>query len=433
MRKSGSESVIPGPSANSGISSHDRRAAYIALGVLFLVNVLNTVDRNLLVVLNEPIKREYALSDGQIGLLATAFAISYAIAGFPLGMAADRLSRRGIVASCLGLWSAMTALCGVAASHFQLMLARIGVGAGEAGSGPAILSLISDLFPRERRATMTSIYYLSTSVGIMAGLGFGAWVAQNMGWRATFFIAAAPAILLVPLLFLAVPEPVRSTDSEAIEQSTLAAFLRFLMIQKSLCWIIIGNVINVMVISGLGAWFVSYIVRQHGTELAHIGLYAGILHGVMGIVGTLAGGLLSDRFSRTDPRRGLWLVAVSALLTGAMFIGVVLSPMLGWSLVFYTMYCLVSSIWFGPIYALTLSLVFPRMRGKSSAFLYVATNLAGYGIGAPLVGYLSDRIGGGSADGLGSALVLVASLSAVTALCLFVGSKTLREDLARCG
>lgn len=410
-----------------------RSTAYSALSVLFVVNVLNTIDRNLLVVLNEPIKLEFALSDGQIGLLSTAFALSYAAAGFPLGMAADKFSRRGIVAFCVTLWSAMTAVCGMAMTHMQLMLARIGVGAGEAGSGPAILSLISDIFPPERRATMTSIYYLSTSVGIMVGLGVGAWIAQSFGWRATFFIAAAPVVIIVPLLFLIVPEPKRSVDRLSLEQSTLRAFIHFLLVQKSLRWLIIGNIINVMVISGLGAWFVSYIVRQYQIPLASIGLYAGLLHGAMGILGTLTGGILADRFSKRDARHGLWMVAVSALLTGVTFIGVVWSPILAVSLVFYTAYCFVSSIWFGPVYALTLSLVFPRMRGKSSAFLYVVTNLAGYGIGAPLVGYLSDKLGAGSALGLGSALTLVASLSVITALCLFMSSRTLREDLARCG
>lgn len=418
-------------SSYSSFGSGYAKSPYVALAVLFAVNVLNTIDRNLLVVLNEPIKRDFLLTDGQVGLLSTAFAISYAAAGFPLGMAVDRFSRRGIVAACLGFWSAMTAVCGAATSHFQLLLARIGVGGGEAGSGPAILSLLSDYFPVERRATMTSIYYLSTSIGIMAGMGVGAWIAQTLGWRATFFLAAAPALILLPLIFVLVPEPERSTSAKDMEQSTLGAFLRFLLLQKSLRWVIIGNIVNVLVISGLGAWFVSFMIRNHGTSLAQIGLYAGLIHGGMGILGTVAGGVLSDRFSRSDPRRSLWLVATAAILTGATFIGIVLSPTVGTSLFFYTMYCFVSSIWFGPIYALILTLVHPRMRGKSSAFLYVATNLVGYGVGAPLVGYLSDRMGGGSAGGLGTALILVAAISIITALCLVFATRTVREDLAR--
>ncbi len=407
------------------------RSPYVALGILFLVNILNTIDRNLLVVLNEPIKLEFALSDAQVGLLSTAFAISYAAAGFPIGMAVDRVSRRGIIAGCLSLWSGMTALCGVATSHVHLLLARIGVGAGEAGSGPATLSLLSEYFPVERRATMTSVYYLSTAVGITAGMAVGGWIAQTLGWRATFLIAAAPAVVLVPLMFLLVPEPARSSGVKDMEQSSLGAFLGFLRVQTSLRWIIIGNIINVLVISGLGAWFVSYMLREHGTGLARVGLHAGLIHGALGIIGTLAGGMLADRLSRSDARRGPWLVAVSCLLTRLTFIGLMLSPSVALAMSFYVFYCLFSSIWFGPVYSLILTLVVPRMRGKSSAFLYVTTNLAGYGVGAPLVGYLSDRIGGGSAAGLGTALIIVASLSGAAATCLLMASRTLRADLAR--
>jgi len=162
-----------------------------------------------------------------------------------------------------------------------------------------------------------------------------------------------------------------------------------------------------------------------------LGLHAGLIHGALGIIGTLAGGMLADRLSRSDARRGLWLVAVSCLLTGLTFIGLVLSPSVALAMSFYVFYCLFSSIWFGPVYSLILTLVVPRMRGKSSAFLYVTTNLAGYGVGAPLVGYLSDRIGGGSAAGLGTALIIVASLSGAAATCLLMASRTLRADLAR--
>jgi predicted MFS family arabinose efflux permease len=401
----------------------DKRAA-LAVAVLFLVNVGNTIDRNVLSVLNEPIKRAFQLTDGAIGLLSTGFSVTYALAGLPLGLLADRGSRRLVIAGCVTVWSVATMLCGAAQSYAQLLLARLGVGAAESGSGPAALSLIADLYPDSRRATATSAYYLSSSVGFMLAMALGGWMAQEFGWRVTFLLAGSPVLLVLPLLLLAVREPARAAPARAGEPGGLRAFAARLAAAPALLWLIVGATVNVLVVSGLGAWMVSFLVRRHGAGLAETGLSIGLLHGVFGLLGTAAGGYLADRLARRDVRARLWLVAVACAATALLMIASLSAGSMRGALTFYAPFAFVSSIWLGPLYALSQSLAPVRIRATTASVLYIVTNVGGAGFGPVLVGLVSDRMGA-----LGPALSLVALLNIVAALALVLAARTLAADL----
>lgn len=209
----------------------------MTLLVLSLVYMCNAIDRNVLTVLMEPIKHAFSLSDSRLGLLATGFAVSYAVSGLVFGIAADRTNRRNLIAGCLTFWSGATALCGAAGSFILLLVARLGVGLGEAGASPAAMSMIADLYPAGRRGTAMSVYYLSTSIGFMIALGLGGLVEHFLGWRLTFLLAAIPGALLVPVLLFGIREPVRGA-LDPVEASgpapSFPAFIKFVLAQPAL-------------------------------------------------------------------------------------------------------------------------------------------------------------------------------------------------------
>ena len=172
------------------------KARNYALVLLTIVYSFNFIDRQLLAILQEPIKLELALSDSQLGLLTGfAFALFYVIAGIPIARWADRSNRRNIISISLGLWSLMTAISGLTHNFFQLLAARVGVGVGEAGGSPPSHSIVSDIFPAEKRASAMSFYSTGVNIGILFGFLLGGWVNEFFGWRVAFIVVGAPGIL----------------------------------------------------------------------------------------------------------------------------------------------------------------------------------------------------------------------------------------------
>lgn len=411
------------------------RGPRLTLFVLCMIYMCNAIDRNVLSVLFEPIKAEFALSDSRLGTLATGFGLSYAFSGLIFGIVADRGSRRNVIAFCLTFWSVMTALCGMAQTFMHLFAARLGVGIGEAGASPAAMSIISDLYPAARRATAMSFYYLSTSVGFMIALALGGVVASHFGWRATFLIAAVPGAFLVPVLLLAVREPRRGgadqSAAAAQERPSVRIFVLFAARQPALLLLVLGSTINVMALAGIGAWTVSYFVRVHAVSIATAGAYIGGLQGAMGIVGTLSGGLLADLFGRRDVRARLWLVAAATLVGLLCTFGWIVSPTFGLAASFFGATAFVNSFWYGPVYSLAQGLVRVRMRATMAATIYLITNL-GAGAGPALIGYLSDHFNQHhTGNGLALALMSVASINLLAAGTFILAARTLGRDLER--
>lgn len=292
------------------------KAPAYSLGLLLVIYVLNTVDRQVMNILVEPVKQDLGLSDGQIGwLIGGSFALFYTFAGFPIARLADRSNRRNIITVALLVWSAMTVVCGYAKNFPQLLAARIGVGIGEAGCTPPAHSMISDTFPPARRASAISIYSLGVPLGTLFGLAFGGVLADQLGWRAAFWVVGAPGVLLALIAWRTLPEPVRGAfdaqGDRAIEP--VGTTLRFIAGLPSIRHMLIGSAVQTLFLAGVGAFHSSYLVRVHGLSLTTAGLWLGLVAGFAGGFAVWLSGFLADRLGRIDLRWHFWLPTVGGL------------------------------------------------------------------------------------------------------------------------
>src|SRR5690606_16252381 len=261
------------------------RSVDYVVGLLFLVYLLNYLDRQIVNILAEPIKRELGLADWQLGLMTgLAFAVFYTFLGIPLARYADRprTNRGRLIAVCLAVWSAMTALCGLAGNFMQLLAARIGVGVGEAGCSPAAHSLISELVPKERRATAMGVYSLGIPLGKLVGMVVGGVVAQTLGWRMAFIAVGAPGIALAALAWFTLPSPVRTQAGAAPGQASLRDAFNELAKIRTFWWISLGGAFMAFVSYGQTAFMGSFFIRVHGLSVGEAGVLLGIALGLAG-------------------------------------------------------------------------------------------------------------------------------------------------------
>ena len=408
-------------------------SAWYMLFVLALVNMFNALDKVILSMLVEPIKQEFQLSDGQMGLIAgLALAIFNAGAMVPVGMLADRINRRNLICLCLCIWSAATAMGGMVTNWGQLLLTRVVVGAGEAGGGPPSLSMIADRFPPEKRSTAASLFYVTAPVGGILAVGVGGWIATHYGWRMTLIMAGIPGVLLALILLLTVREPQREGSGAAVSQarSTFRDTIAFMWRSRSLFHLGIAICLVSFVISAISAWTPAYLVRSHGMRLDQIGFFLSIAH-FLGLLGAVGGGMLSDRLALRDKRWWSWLVANGVGLAALSLIGFTLSRTAAGTLVCFGIYTLAISFWFGPSYGTVQSLVGSHMRSTATAVLYMGGNIIGYGLGTQTVGLLSDAFGASAGqDALRYALMLLIGVALWAMLHFTIAARSLRADLA---
>ena len=240
------DSTAAAENANNPYAS--TKAAYYALGILTIVYSINFIDRQLLSILQESIKADLMLSDAQLGLLTGfAFAVFYTFAGLPIASLADRSNRRNIVAVSLTIWSGMTAISGLAQNYWQLLAARVGVGIGEAGGSPPSHSMISDIFPPEKRASAIGFYSTGISIGILFGFLFGGWLNEFFGWRVAFFVVGIPGVLLAFVLYLTVPEPIRGlaeNKASTGDNPSMMTVFKVLLSRRSFLFMALGAAMN---------------------------------------------------------------------------------------------------------------------------------------------------------------------------------------------
>lgn len=408
-------------------------SAWYMLFVLALVNMFNALDKVILSMLVEPIKQEFQLSDGQMGLIAgLALAIFNAGAMVPVGILADRINRRNLICVCLCIWSAATALGGTVANWWQLLLTRIVVGAGEAGGGPPSLSMIADRFPPEKRSTAASLFYVTAPVGSILAVGVGGWIAMHYGWRMTLVMAGIPGVFLALILLLTVREPQREGSGAAASQvrSTFRDTIAFMWRSRSLFHLGIAICLVSFVISAISAWTPAYLIRSHGMRLDQIGFFLSIAH-FAALLGAVGGGMLSDRLASRDKRWWCWLVAIGVGLAGLSLIGFTMAQTVVGALVFFGIYTLAISFWFGPSYGTVQSLVGSHMRSTTTAILYMGGNIIGYGLGTQTVGLLSDAFAPGMGpDALRYALMLLIGVALWAVVHFTIAARSLRADLA---
>ena len=368
------------------------------LFILFLTYVLNFLDRQLMTILLEPIKREFDASDTAMGFLTGfAFALFYATLGIPVAHLADRWSRRNVIAISITLWSGMTALCGAATSFWQLALFRIGVGVGEAGGTPPSHSLIADYFPPEQRSTALSIHATGTQFGVLIGMLGGAVIAEAYGWRMAFVIFGIPGLLVGMLIALTVREPVRK---DAPVQGAIWADIKSVWQLPGFFLISCAGALTGLAGYGLGAWSPSFLIRSHGLSLVEAGLMLGITGAVGGILGAVIGGVLCDRLSQRDLRWQLWFPSLGAFASAPFMFAFVLWPeSQAWTvgditvpvaMVFMLFGGVIAAFWIGPTYAAVQNLAPAHRRTQASALFLFMFNLIGLGLGPLVIGVLSD-------------------------------------------
>jgi len=409
-----------------------------ALALLTTVYVINYVDRQILAILLEPIKNAFTLSDTQLGLLSgVAFAAFYATLGMPIAMWADRGNRRNIITLATTVFSLMTAACGYAQSFTMLLLARIGVGCGEAGSSPPSHSIIADLYPPNQRATAMAIFALGVNIGILIGFLVGGWINEYFGWRAAFMVVGAPGLALAVLVHFTLEEPERghsdgrSAEAAARPPSIWAAFA-FMWRRRSLRHIVIGATLNSFVGYGAVAWVPAYLIRSYGMSTSEVGTALALIIGVAGGIGTFLGGYFADRLGRRDVRWNMWLVAVCVCAGVPFSFGVFLAPSAAWALAAFIIPASVGSLFLGPSLAMVQGLVPLRMRTVASAILLFILNIIGLGIGPLAVGMVSDfLVPQFGQESLRYALLIVGFVNVWAALHYFFAGGSLHDDLVR--
>ena len=421
------------PADHSSTESPSYR--WLVLVILTTVYTFNFVDRQILVILQEPIKNELGLSDAQLGVLTGfSFAVIYVCAGIPIAWLADRSNRRNIIAASLALWSTMTALSGLVGSYGQLVLARLGVGLGEAGGSPPAHSMISDYFPPEQRGTALSFYSAGIYLGVLFGFAGGGYIAETFGWRNAFFIVGVPGILFAVVVLLVVREPPRGRW-DAYRNSTRSSLTQTIacLRQRPSFWCIaLGCAMTSFVAYGNGNFYPSYLIRNHGFTVAEVGFALGLVSGIAGAIGTFLGGFLADRWGANDRRWYLWIpIAGNILAVAPMSYALLGSDPTLILLVLFPANIL-NSLYLGPSIAMVQALVSPTMRAMSSAILFFILNMIGLGLGPVIVGVLSDAFAESyGVNNLRYAMLITLALGFSGTACFVLGTRSLLRDLQR--
>lgn len=372
--------------------------AWYVLLILMLVNAFNAIDRALVGIVVEPIRAEFGFSDTQIGVLSgIGFALLYAMLGFPIARLADRYSRRTILAVGLAFWSLLTALTGRATGFASFLLARIGVGIGEASCYPTAYPLIGDYFPKARRPIAMAIFQMGMFVGIVGGNIIAARIAAVEGWRATFAIIGLPGLLLAALLFLTVREPPRGrydiAPVRAAPVGGIAAALGLLLRDHRFLLLVIGTTCLTTAAATQASWGSAFMMRVHAVPLREVGIVSAPI-GLCGMAGTILGGLFGSYFAkRREEDRAPLLVPLTITLLAVPGISLfILGDTVGLAVAGGMAGAFGIAVHTGPVLAVAIGLARPDVRGIASAMLVVGQLLIGFGLGPVAIGLISDAL-----------------------------------------
>ena len=409
------------------------------LAVLLLTYIVNVMDRGVLALLLEGIRKEFELTDTQLGYLASLpFALFYAGLGIPIAAIADRTVRRNVLAACCALWSLATAACGMAFNFASLFVGRGLTAVGEAGGTPPSHSLISDYFPREDRATALSIYALGVPIGTMMGNLLGGWGNHFFGWRSTFLLIGLPGILVGTLVWLTVREPPRGLSelgaTRPIEKAPpLWDVVKFLASYASFRHMCLAAGLHSVV------WYAGsqlngvFFIRSHGMSSGQAGTWLAMFAGI-GALGTLLGGLLSDRLSsRTGDRRWyMWVPGIATLVMLPFQFFSYLSNDLRLVIPSFFIMISLASMFFGPSFAVSQTLATLRSRAVATSVLLFVQTFVGLGLGPMLAGRISDALKSqvGMEDSIRYGLCIVGFVNVWAAVHYFMGARTIRENFA---
>lgn len=421
--------------------------------VLTIVYTFNFLDRQIMGIVAPAVQADLGLSDSQLGILGgIAFAILYTTLGIPVARLADRFHRVTIISVSLAVWSGFTALCGTAQNFTQLALARVGVGIGEAGGSPPSHSLISDFYPKEKRAGALAFYALGIPVGVTLAYLGGGWVLQNFDWRMTFLALGIPGVLFAILVRVTVREPERGgTDTEALnatdafknlrvtdpvgivervfwsltfafpaksrasvfnELASLWRAAKHLLAIPSYRAIVIGLTAGSFASYALSSWIVVFFSRSHPElGLTNTLFWLGIINGTAYVLGVFIGGNLVDRLAKKNKSAYGWVPVGALALNLPFFLGAMWIDDPVWSLVFWWPSHLLTGFYLGPCFALAQTLAPVSIRALSTAIFFFILNMIALGFGPTFVGVLSDVLASGGMDNEMSLRIALSSVA----------------------
>ncbi|HEX2813969.1 MAG TPA: MFS transporter [Sphingopyxis sp.] len=364
----------------------------LTLGLLVIVAILSYVDRQVFTLFQDDIKVELGLDDAQLGLLTgMAFAAFYALAAFPIARYADRGDRRLVIAVCVSIWSAATALSAFAHNFWQMLLARIGLAAAEAGAGPAGMSLLTEIFPKDRRTTVISILLAANAVGLSGGLAIAGWLSQWYGWRTVFLIVGLPGVVIGLLVYLLAAEPRRRGLAQPApnSQSSMEAVLRTMASNPSLRWVAL--LLCMVPVTGFAfiLWGASFFQRVHAMDKTETGFWLGGAMAAGLVIGNLVAGWVSDHYGKANPRFNGWFAGIGLLISFPFGLGFALSGNAYVALACFVVVKFMMTLHLGPIIALCFAQVPEQMRAMMSATINMFIGLAGVGLGGTVAGFLS--------------------------------------------
>ena len=398
------------PTGNTEVKSGYR--TYVLI-ILTLVYAFNFIDRQIIGILSPFIKEDLGLTDAQLGWLkGIYFALLYTIVGIPIAWLADRYSRVNIVAISLTLWSGFTALSGLASNYTQLALARIGVGIGEAGGSPPSHSMISDLYPKEKRAAALAIYSLGIPFGVMAAFFASAFILQggSADWRVVMISVGLPGVALALLLKLTVKEPQRGADNANVvtEHVPFRQAIKTLLTIPSWWGMCLGISFGSFGNYAISTWIIDFYVRAHaGLDITTLLIAMGVINGTAYALGVWLGGAVTDKWG-TKNKKAYGLVPTIALVVGTpcFYIGLQVESL--WvSLAFMTVLLFTSGMYLGPSFALAQTLAPVKVRAMSTALFFFVLNIIALGGGPTAVGILSGYL----TESMGAVDALKTSLS----------------------
>lgn len=422
------------------------KQARYALFILFAINLLNFYDRHILGALAEPIRREWSLSDSQIGWLATAFTLLYAVVGVPLGRLSDRWNRAKLLSWGVAAWSLLTGASGIVWNYGSMFAARLGVGVGEAACAPAANSLIGDLYPSAQRARALAFFMLGLPLGNFLGTFVSGLIAAGYGWRMAFYVACIPG-LFIAALALRVPDPPRGASEgsplagRAHEGSPYWTILKI----PTMCLIIVTGALFNFNMYALATFLPAFISRYHSLDLKLSTMIAALAFGLTGVPGLLLGGWFADRAAKLRAH-GRLLVSFGAMLIAAICLGLAFSQLPGRVTTFIVLLgtgCMIAYAYYASVYATIQEIVPPSLRGTAMALYFLAMYLLGGSFGPVLTGKLSDYFArramataGASAmnehfraTGLHTAMFAIPISAAIVSAVLLVATRTVPNDM----
>ncbi|MEH6723522.1 MAG: MFS transporter [Qipengyuania sp.] len=372
----------------------------VTLWILLIVYIFNFIDRQIVNILAEPIRLELGLSDTQIGLMTgLAFALFYTVLGLPIARFSDRstTNRPWLIGGALAIWSAMTALCGLAQNFVQLLLARIGVGVGEAGCTPPAHSLIADMVEPAKRSSALAFYALGIPIGTLLGMLIGGLLADSVGWRNAFLIVGLPGLALAVVVFMFLKDPRRTGMMQAgshqsTEQMPMKTALKAMFSSRAFVLLVAAGSAAAFLAYGKVTWITIFFQRTHGLTPGETGLWFGLVNGGAGIAGTVLGGYIADRWGSKNRRHVLTAPAVGMVITIPFALLAFMSDNWLMALFLLIVPTICNSLYYGPTYSSVQGLVPLRARAIAAAVLLFFQNLIGLGLGPLFFGMMSDLL-----------------------------------------